>query len=75
MLRHALLVFAFCALAGSAAAQSAPPPSPLDGRQVAQADCRSRCSSNRGWCQSSCRDSQCRANCSAIYNSCMAGCR
>jgi hypothetical protein len=76
MFRASLFVLAGLGFAGAAWAQSAPPPaSPWGERQIAQADCRARCSNNRGWCQSSCRDSQCRANCNASYNSCLAGCR
>ena len=37
--------------------------------------CRSNCSSRRGYCVSSCRDSQCRAICNDIYQSCVSSCR
>jgi len=50
----------------------AKPPSPV---QLAQSSCRADCSSRRGYCVSSCRDSQCRAICNDIYQSCVSSCR
>ena len=47
----------------------------LPSIQLAQSSCRADCSSRRGYCVSSCRDSQCRAICNDIYQSCVSGCR
>ena len=56
-------------IALEAAPQSQPPV------QLAQSNCRGDCSSRRGYCMSSCRDSQCRAICNDMYQSCMSSCR
>jgi hypothetical protein len=43
--------------------------------QLAQSDCRGSCSSSRGYCLSTCRDSFCRAVCNDRYQSCLSSCR
>jgi hypothetical protein len=43
--------------------------------QLAQSDCRGNCSSSRGYCMSTCRDSFCRAVCNDRYQSCVSSCR
>ncbi|MCW5771658.1 MAG: hypothetical protein KIT16_08500 [Rhodospirillaceae bacterium] len=43
--------------------------------QLAQSSCRGECSTRRGYCMSTCRDSQCRAICNDLYHSCVARCR
>lgn len=43
--------------------------------QLAQSDCRGRCSASRGYCLSTCRDSFCRAVCNDRYQSCLSSCR
>ena len=55
--------------AGTALAPAAP------AIQLAQSDCRGRCSSTRGYCMSTCRDSFCRAVCNDQYQSCVSSCR
>jgi hypothetical protein len=45
------------------------------GLQLAQRGCRSECSSSRGYCMSTCRDSLCRAICNDRYQSCLSSCR
>jgi len=57
-------------LAGAGAATQSQAPV-----QLAQSGCRGNCSSRRGYCMSSCRDSQCRAICNDIYQSCVSSCR
>jgi hypothetical protein len=83
------LMMALCApslAAGNGAAASATPPDctgaptpalarPSSPVQLAQSSCRADCSSRRGYCVSSCRDSQCRAICNDIYQSCVSSCR
>lgn len=55
--------------AGVALARSVPP------ILLAQSDCRGHCSTTRGYCLSTCRDSFCRAVCNDQYQSCMSSCR
>lgn len=43
--------------------------------QLAQSDCRGQCSTSRGYCLSTCRDSFCRAVCNDRYQSCVSACR
>lgn len=43
--------------------------------QLAQSTCRGECSSRRGFCMSTCKDSQCRAICNSSYQSCVGSCR
>jgi hypothetical protein len=57
------------------AAEAAPAPREAPRIQLAQRGCRSDCSSRRGYCLSTCRDSQCRAICNDLYQSCVASCR
>ncbi len=45
------------------------------GVELAQSDCRGNCSSSRGYCLSTCRDSFCRAVCNDRYQSCLSSCR
>lgn len=54
---------------GADLARGAPP------IQLAQSDCRGRCSTSRGYCLSTCRDSFCRAVCNDRYQSCLSSCR
>lgn len=57
---------------GSAGVALGPAISPL---QLAQSDCRGRCSTTRGYCLSTCRDSFCRAVCNDRYQDCVSSCR
>ena len=43
--------------------------------ELAQSDCRGRCSSTRGYCMSTCRDNFCRAVCNDHYQGCLSSCR
>ena len=57
------------ACTGAARAPAAP------AIQLAQSDCRGHCSTTRGYCLSTCRDSFCRAVCNDQYQSCVSSCR
>jgi hypothetical protein len=57
---------------GSAGVALVPAPPAIE---LAQSDCRGRCSSTRGYCLSTCRDSFCRAVCNDRYQDCVASCR
>jgi hypothetical protein len=43
--------------------------------RLAQSGCAGQCSSSRGYCVSTCRDSFCRAVCNDRYQSCLSSCR
>jgi hypothetical protein len=84
MRRLLALAFAVSMLASPALASGdTPPPRAcadriVDARgaiQLAQSDCRGSCSSSRGYCLSTCRDSFCRAVCNDRYQSCLSSCR
>ena len=88
MRRLLAVSLAVLALSAPAFAASDPLPTPQNGCadrataggdretvQLAQSDCRGSCSSTRGYCLSSCRDSQCRAICNDRYQSCVSSCR
>ena len=85
-----LLALAFAlSLAGGPAVADSPSPAPASPEgcagvalapavppiQLAQSDCRGRCSTTRGYCLSTCRDSFCRAVCNDRYQDCIASCR
>jgi hypothetical protein len=89
-MRHVLKgLLVICAMGAPAFADAGPPASGLQQRtcmqrdsaaiggeiQLAQSDCRGNCSSSRGYCMSTCRDSFCRAVCNDRYQSCVSACR
>ena len=89
MRRLLCLAFALSVVAGPALADP-PSPAPatsslgsagvalvpvMPKAQLAQSDCRGRCSTSRGYCLSTCRDSFCRAVCNDRYQSCVSSCR
>jgi hypothetical protein len=43
--------------------------------RLVQSGCAGQCSSSRGYCVSTCRDSFCRAVCNDRYQSCLSSCR
>jgi len=79
----ALSLAAAPALAGTASPTGSAPPEGCAGAapglsaplQLAQSDCRGRCSASRGYCLSTCRDTFCRAVCNDRYQSCLSSCR
>jgi hypothetical protein len=83
---HRLLAFAFVLLASSGLVLANPAslaPSCTEPTvttsdpgtfQLAQGSCRGHCSTMRGYCLSTCRDSQCRAICNDRYQSCLDSC-
>jgi hypothetical protein len=89
MRRILSLAFVLCALGAPVLAEPGPPTADMprascvdrgtaaQGReiQLAQSDCRGNCSSSRGYCMSTCRDSFCRAVCNDRYQSCLSSCR
>jgi hypothetical protein len=87
MRRLLCLAFALSLVAGPAFADSPSPAAPPEGCagvalapavppiQLAQSDCRGRCSTTRGYCLSTCRDSFCRAVCNDRYQDCVSSCR